>query len=292
MSDTVEREELLKAQRNEISEYQIYSWLAGRISDEKNREILKRIAEDEKKHYGVFREVTGEEVGPRKLRVFWFKIISRVFGLSFGLRLMEKGEEVTRRVYSRLKEELPEVADVILDEQKHEAELLGMIQEERIEYAGSIVLGLNDALVELSGALAGLTFALQNSNIIAMTGFITGVAASMSMAASGFLSARENESEDDATNPLKSAAYTGITYLITVMILILPYLLIGNVYLAFGIMVAESVLIILLYNFYITTAKGVGLWKRFGTMAVISVGVAGISFLVGILARKMFGVEV
>jgi VIT1/CCC1 family predicted Fe2+/Mn2+ transporter len=33
-------------------------------------------------------------------------------------------------------------------------------------YLGSIVLGLNDALVELTGVLAGLTLALQNSEII------------------------------------------------------------------------------------------------------------------------------
>ena len=75
--------------------------------------------------------------------------------LSFGLRLMERGERLTQSVYARLKEQYPQLADVLLDEQRHETEILGLIEEERIAYAGSVVLGLNDALVELTGALAG-----------------------------------------------------------------------------------------------------------------------------------------
>ena len=291
MEQKIMRRQLLAAQRNEISEYHTYKWLAKSIRDNKNREVLEHIAEDELKHYKVFRRLTKTDVKPRKFRTFFFQIISRVFGLSFGLRLMERGEEVTQDLYSRLKTELPELADILLEEQKHESNILDLLRDERIEYAGSIVLGLNDALVELTGALAGLTFALRDSRVIAMVGFITGVAASMSMAASEFLSAREEADVNTSKSPMKSATYTGIAYIITVMLLISPYLLLGNVYVALGTMMAMSLVIILSYNFYIATAKGVGLWHRFGTMAAISLSVAGISFLVGIIARKIFGVD-
>ena len=47
-----------------------------------------------------------------------------------------------------------------------------------------MVLGLNDALVELTGTIAGLTFVLTNTTLIAMAGIITGIAATLSMAAS------------------------------------------------------------------------------------------------------------
>ncbi len=286
------RRHLLAAQRNEISEFQTYSWLAQNVRDEKNQNVLQRIADEELNHYNTFKRVTQTDVKPRKFSVFWYKLLSRVLGLSFGLRLMERGEEVTQHLYTQLKENVPELADVLLDEQKHEAEILGMIEEERIQYAGSIVLGLNDALVELTGALAGLTFALRDSNIIAMAGFVTGVAASMSMAASEYLSSREESDTHAVKNPLKSSAYTGVTYIVTVLILILPYLVIHNVYGALATMLGISLLIILSYNFYIATAKGLGLWRRFLTMALISLGVAGISFLVGLLARRAFGVDV
>jgi VIT1/CCC1 family predicted Fe2+/Mn2+ transporter len=284
------QKQLLNAQCNEISEYHTYAWLAERIQNTKNREILERISKEEHQHYELLKRLTQRDIKPRKLRVLWYKLISRIFGLSFGLRLMEQGEEIGQNVYCKLKEEHPEFADLYLDEQRHESEVLGLIEEERIAYAGSIVLGLNDALMELTGALAGLTFALQNSRLIAMTGFITGIAASMSMAASWFLSAREET--DDSKNPLKSAAYTGTAYIITVLILILPYLLLRNVYVAVVIMMGMSVLIIFGYNFYITTAKGLRFWRRFSEMAAISVGVACISFLIGVVIRTFFGVEI
>jgi VIT1/CCC1 family predicted Fe2+/Mn2+ transporter len=292
MPPKVTREELLSAQRNELSEYRTYKWLAGRTRNDRNRQILERIAEDERGHYQVFRRLSQTDVEPSKPKMLWYRLISRALGLSFGLRLMERGEHVTQRVYSRLKAELPELADVILDEQRHEGELLSLIEEEKLQYAGSIVLGLNDALVELTGALAGLTFALQNGRVIAMAGFVTGVAASMSMAASAFLSTREEADEGSSRTPSKSAAYTGVTYIVTVLFLILPYLLLSNVYESLLTMIALSIIIILSYNFYITTAKGVGLWGRFGTMAGMSLAVACISFLVGILARPLFGVDI
>lgn len=292
MKHAVSREQLLDAQRNEASEYETYSWLASRVRDESNRAILERIAGEERRHYEVFKRLTGTDVGPRRSSVFWYRTLSRGLGLSFGLRLMERGERLTQSVYARLKEQYPQLADVLLDEQRHETEILGLIEEERIAYAGSVVLGLNDALVELTGALAGLTLALRNGQVIAMTGLITGVAASMSMAASAFLSSREEADRQEGRSPLKSAAYTGAAYIATVIVLILPYLLISSVFWALAVMMALSILVILSYNFYIATAKGTPLWRRFGTMAGISLAVAVISFLFGMAARTIFGVDV
>lgn len=292
MKHSVSREQLLDAQRNEASEYETYSWLASRVRDESNRAILERIAGEERRHYEVFKRLTGTDVGPRRSSVFWYRTLSRGLGLSFGLRLMERGERLTQSVYARLKEQYPQLADVLLDEQRHETEILGLIEEERIAYAGSVVLGLNDALVELTGALAGLTLALRNGQVIAMTGLITGVAASMSMAASAFLSSREEADRQEGRSPLKSAAYTGAAYIATVIVLILPYLLISSVFWALAVMMALSILVILSYNFYIATAKGTPLWRRFGTMAGISLAVAVISFLFGMAARTIFGVDV
>jgi VIT1/CCC1 family predicted Fe2+/Mn2+ transporter len=292
MESGTTQKKLQTAQQNEINEYHTYEWLARRIKDPGNRGIISRIARDELGHYEVLKKITQTDIQPQKIRVFWYRFISRILGLSFGLRLMEKGEKVAESVYSRLKEDIPELADVFMDEQRHEAEILGMIKEEHIEYAGSMVLGLNDALMELTGALAGLTFALQNSKIIAITGFITGLAASMSMAASEYLSVREEADENTTKSSLRSAIYTGVSYIVTVLILISPYLLLKNIYVSLGFMMGLSVLIILSYNFYIATAKGLRLWRRFGEMAIISLCVAGISFLVGIIVRTAFNVEI
>ena len=291
MANPTDPRQLLRLQRNEISEHLTYQWLARRIRNESNRAVLERIANDELEHYRILKRLTGRDVRPRMARVRLYSWVSRLFGLSFGLRLMERGEGMAETLYGRMKEQVPDLAKPFLDEQKHEADLLALIEEERIAYAGSVVLGLNDALMELTGALAGLTLALPNGRIIAMTGFITGVAASMSMAASEYLSAREEADEAAPKNPLKSSAYTGIAYILTVLVLIAPYLLLESVYRAAAVMMGLNLLIILGYNFYITTAKGLPLWRRFGQMALISLGVAGISFLLGTVARQLFGVD-
>ena len=105
----------------------------------------------------------------------------RLLGLTFTVRRMEQDETASAEVYARY----PDMADFVQmarDEERHEQELIGMINEERLEYMGSVVLGLNDALVEFTGALAGFTLALGDSRLIALTGSITGIAAALSMA--------------------------------------------------------------------------------------------------------------
>jgi VIT1/CCC1 family predicted Fe2+/Mn2+ transporter len=53
-----------------------------------------------------------------------------------------------------------------------------------------------------------------------------------------------------------------------------------------------AVLIIFLFNYYISVAKDFDFKKRFGEMAAISLGVAGISFLIGVLIKQFVGVDV
>lgn len=158
-------------------------------------------------------------------------------------------------------------------------------RKEKGIYTGAIVLGLNDALVELTGALAGLTLALQESKTIAITGFIVGCAAALSMAVSEYLSAKEELRQNKKKNPLKSSIYTGITYITTVLILILPYFILSNVYLALSLMLLESILIIFFYTFHISTIKGISPWKKFREMVILSLSVAFISFIIGWLVK-------
>lgn len=290
--DGRQKQLLLKAQCNEITEYHIYRNLARRMRSDNNRRVLERIAAEELSHYNTLKQQTGRDIRPNRAKITLFTVLARLLGLSFGLRLMEKGESLAQAVYAAMQAEGQDTAALLEEEQRHETEILDLIEEELIDYAGSVVLGLNDALMELTGALAGLTFALQNGRLIAMTGFITGVAASMSMAASEFLSAREEADRTQHKKPLKAACYTGIAYIVTVLILIAPYLLMTNVYASAAVMLSLSMLIILTYNFYITTAKGLSLWPRFSEMAGISLCVALISFGIGVLVRKYFGIEI
>lgn len=283
------RNELLKAQKNEITEYNVYKNIAKILPDEENRRIVKEIGEDEKRHYEIWKGYTGKEVKPNRLQIWFYTTISRLFGFTFGFKLMELGEERAQVNYQKIEKEIPEASDVIEDESDHEDKLLKMLDEEQLIYSGSVVLGLNDALVELTGALAGLTLAFRDVNIIALSGLITGIAASLSMAASEYLSTASEETEKE---PLRAAVYTGIAYVITVALLILPYFLLDNEYICLAISLTTSVLIIALFNFYISVAKDQPFGKRFLGMAGLSLGVAAISFILGFLIRNWLGVDI
>ena len=276
-------------QRIEITEHNIYKRLAKSIKDPENSKILDQIADDELRHYEDWKKYTQREIKPNMWDVWKYYLISRIFGFTFGIKLMENGEEKAQENYGRLKGKIPDIDNWIHEEEVHEQRLLGMLDEERLRYAGSVVLGLNDALVELTGALAGLTLALQNVKLIALSGLITGIAASLSMAASEYLATR---SEDTDKHPVRAAIYTGIAYIITVVLLVLPYLLIQNYIIDLIITLTVAVLIIAVFNYYISVAKDEPFRPRFLEMAGLSLGVATFSFIIGYFIRQWLGVEV
>ena len=281
--------QLLALQQEEINGYHTYNRLSKIVKDKNNSKILKRIAGEEFKHYKIWKEYTRQEVSPNKWKIRFFFWVSKLFGLTFGIRLMEQGEEKVQIEYENLIKAIPEAADVLADEEKHEDELLDMLDEQSLQYAGSVVLGLNDALVELTGALAGLTFAFQNTNLIALAGLITGISASLSMAASEYLSVKSDES---GQNPLRSALYTGIAYVFTVIMLILPYLLATNYYISLTWTIVNAILIIAVFNYYISVVRGYNFRQRFLEMATISLGVALLSFVIGNLIRTWIGIDI
>jgi VIT1/CCC1 family predicted Fe2+/Mn2+ transporter len=276
-------------QRNEITEHGIYSRLAKRMKKPSNAKLLTRIAADEKTHYDFWKSITKKEVKPSRIKLFKYYWFARLFGVTFGVKLMERGEAGAQLAYGRIARFVPRARAIQRDEERHENELLKTFDEELLRYVGSIVLGLNDALVELTGALAGLTFALRNTRLIALAGLVTGLAASLSMAASAYLSSKADEGEK---NSLKSAVYTGITYVLTVLVLISPYLLLSDYTLCLAIALTLSVLIILAFTYYTAVAKDLPFARRFLEMAGISISVAAISFGIGSAVRLLLGIEV
>ena len=280
---------ILTAQRNEITEYFIYSGLARSCRDPHNAVVLQRIADEEKVHYGFWREHTRQDVQPSQGKTRWYVFLAKTLGLTFSIKLMEQGEERAQVTYDSIARVLPEARRIAEDEDRHEHQLIAMIDEERLRYVGSMVLGLNDALVELTSALAGFTLAMRNTRLIGMIGLITGIAASLSMAASEYLSTRSEESGQD---PVKASLYTGSAYVLTVVLLILPFFLLQGYLAALGVTLLMAVLIILVFTFYISVARDMPFKRHFGEMAGISLGVAALSFGIGFLVREFLGIEV
>lgn len=278
----------LSAQKTEITEYHIYKKLARRTRSEKNAQVLNKIAEQEKQHAAFWESKTGVKVKPDKWRLYRTYFMARFLGLAFALKLMESREGTGAENYSRQAKYFPEAAEFAKEEGEHERAILKMLEGGNLTFVGSVVLGLNDALVELTGALAGFTLALGETKVISLAGLVTGISAALSMAASEYLSTK---AEGD-TRAKESALYTGIAYLGTVILLILPFFLVNNKFLALGIVLVTALLIIYGFNFYVAVVKELNFKKRFFEMAAISMSVAAFSFLVGFALKSLLGVDV
>jgi VIT1/CCC1 family predicted Fe2+/Mn2+ transporter len=106
------------------------------------------------------------------------------------------------------------------------------------------------------------------------------------MGASEYLSA----SHEKHKNAGKAAGYTATAYIFTVFLLILPFLLSPNAFISLGMTLGIAIVIIAVFNYYVAVAKDFSFKRRFIEMAGISLGVAAISFLIGVLVKTTVGV--
>jgi VIT1/CCC1 family predicted Fe2+/Mn2+ transporter len=285
--------QILSVQREEITVVEIYQRIASTIDDSHNSDVLRGIAGEEREHYNFWKGYTATDIFPDRFRVLTSYIILRVLGFTFTLKFLASRH--ARDVNKVVIEAIPDAETILRKDEAHKkqiAALTDILDEERLHYISSIVLGLNDAIVEFTGMLAGLTFALQASKLIAITGLVAGISASLSMAATEYLSRRSEESHDKRLKPSKAAIYTGITYFVTVALLLLPFIVITSPYIALPFTLATALIIIFGFTFYLSVAKSLDFRKRFAEMAIISMGIALLSFILGIGVRLVLHVTV
>src|SRR5512139_3413763 len=107
LSESV-RQQVLTFQQTEITEHHIYKRLAKRIRSPENAKIIEQIAEDELRHYNGWKKYTNQDVEPRWPIVWFYYFISVVFGFTFGIKLMEQGEEAAQGNYAAVSADIPE----------------------------------------------------------------------------------------------------------------------------------------------------------------------------------------
>jgi len=280
----------LVQQKNEINDYTLYTALASREKVSHNKKVYENIAQEEKEHYEFWREITGKSIKANHFLVSWYIFLASVFGTSFALKLAEKREKGAEAFYLSLFDTYPQAKEIYAQEMKHEKELIDMLHDKKLLYAGAIVLGMNDALVELTGTLSGIALAFDKSLVVGVTGAIMGIAASMSMAGSSYLEAKESPVE--GISPNIYAAYTGFSYILTTLFLVLPFFLIASITSALVTMFIAAFIAIVLYNFYISVAKEQSFYQRTSQMFIITFGVALISFAIGYVVHHYLGIEI
>jgi vacuolar iron transporter family protein len=201
---------------------------------------------------------------------------------------MEGGEGQAQVNYEQISRRIPAAHAVMMDEEKHERELVSLIDEERLKYVGAVIRGLNEALIELTAALSGLTLALHNPSYIALAGLVTGLAMTFSLGGTEYLATK---SEGSHHHPVKAALYTSAANLVTVVFLIYPYFIFSNPYYSLGLMLISAVLVIYIFNYYVSTVRGLDIRRTFTEMFFVSLGISVLAFIIGYLARIAFHLD-
>lgn len=279
---------LLKYQKNEITEHLAYLNLA-KMSKGKNAVILKKIAGDELCHYNQFRKYTGKDVRPDKVKVFFYSFVTIVLGLTFTMKMMENGEEAAEENYEAIEDQYPEIGKIIVDEVNHEKLLLAEIEEEHLHYLGSIALALNNSAQEFTGIAVGLTFALQNAKATGSTTLVSGLAATLAMMASEYLSQKTETHGGVKGSPLKAALYAGGIYLYMVMLIVTPYFIFQNHINAMLVTISAVFIVMVMFSFFMSVVKDLKFGKILLEGLAITVMVVIASYGIGMLASKYLG---
>lgn len=282
------RKQILNLQRSEITGHMVYTLLSRSTKDKNSKVILERISSDELLHYMRWKEYTGVDTKPYRFKVIFYNLLIKLLGHTFALKTMTRVERREQAAYSLISNTIETADKVFKEEHRHENDLISMIDDDRLQHTSEMIRGFNVAVVEMTGVLAGFSFALGNTDVIILAGIITGVAITLSVASTEYLAAK---SEGGKRTPFRSAVYSGITNITAVIFLIFPFFVISNVYISLVFVIINAIIVIAGFNYYISVAKDVSFRSRFLEMVLISLGVAGLAFIIGLIARSYLNIE-
>jgi VIT1/CCC1 family predicted Fe2+/Mn2+ transporter len=277
---------------DELLDHELYARLAARERNERNRKLLEELARDELRHHLFWSKLAGPVrlgLGGRlKLRLLLS--LSRLAGKTFTIKLLERGEAATVGEYRRAAAELggelaAELARVIEDEERHESELAGSLDELVVRQLGSIALGVSDAIIELTGVLAGFAGYTGSPLQVAAAGLIVGVSAALSMAAAAYSQAKHERGK----NPRTAAAFTGLFYMLTVLALVAPLLLGVPASIGVALSLACALAILAAFSFYSAVVMERPFLREYLENAAVIMAVSLVGYAFGQIVKELTG---
>jgi VIT1/CCC1 family predicted Fe2+/Mn2+ transporter len=284
---------------NEITEHFTYARLARMENNPANRAALEKLSAQEQSHYEFWKSLlahedprAAERIRPR-MAVVWMMAGLRTFlGVTFITKFLEIHEKGAVAKYEAARAIVPaehqaRFNEIIEDEKSHERTFIAELKEARVSYMGFIVLGLADAIVEITGVHAGFLGVTGDTLIAGVAGVIVGFAAAISMGSAAYLQAKE----DPEKSPIVSAFATGISYFVSVILLALPYFLIRTMIPAFTLSTSIGILLIAGFTYYGAVVFDRGFWREFGEAAGLMLATAVATFFWGAIIGKIFHIN-
>ena len=282
-----------EAALDEFREYVVYSTLARMERRGDRRAVLERLAEQELNHFRFWSRFA--EVRPGRwvwVYAYFMAFLRLLFGITFVAKLLERGEEAAIARYRSVEHLLPEgdreaLRRIIKDEEEHERSLIAQIDDVIVKYMGALVLGLADAIIEITGAHAG-TLGTTNSTIVAgVIGLIVGMGAAISMASASYLQTKH----EVGRSPAVAALVTGVGYIFAVALMSLPYFLVHDIYLAFGASISVGVVLAFVLTFQAAVYAERDFKFEFLQTVGLLLGTAFLTYFVGDWLGTFFGIR-
>ena len=157
--------------------------------------------------------------------------------------------------------------------------------QKQFDSKSAIILGMHDALVSLTGLIAGLYFAFTNTDIIVISCIISSITASLSMGAANYLAVKTV----NRFHAIKAALYTASAYMTTCVLLIFPFFAIKNQGTAFIAVLITAIFIIYFFNKFFYSRQN--FYKHFFEMLIICTSVSLVAFGIGSIAKYFFGIQ-
>ena len=280
---------------HEFTDSKLYERLSKTVSSTSPfAGVLMHLSETEHVHYEFWKKYAPEEE-PKvdKVKLYWVLFLRRVLGLTFASRFLDRHESSVVKEYQALAGLIPEAdkaafEEMVADEEEHEKEFAQKIESSAIRYISFVVLGLADALVEITGIHAGSLGIYDKTEIAGLAGVIAGAAASLAMASAAFAQAKQGFQGSARL----SAVYTGISYFVTAIILAAPYFLTPNMIYALGTSLSLAVVILALISYYSTVISGKPFLRDFLEILLIMLGVTVALYCFGYFIRVSTGITI
>jgi VIT1/CCC1 family predicted Fe2+/Mn2+ transporter len=279
---------------DEYSDYLMYRSLAKKVKEKDLADVLEHLAEREYKHYLFWKKyLKDKEPKVNSLRLHLVNLFRIIFGLTFAVRYLERHEEDVIKRYRTVAHLIPEqdrteYQEMLADEEHHEKEFSSRIESSTVRYISFIVLGLADALVEISGIHAGSLGIYNSTEIAGLAGIIAGAAASLAMASAAFAQAKQGFQGSAKL----SALYTGVSYFITAVILASPYFMTKDMIEALGVSLLLAVIILVVTTYYGAVIRAQPFTKDFAEITLIMFGATATLYIFGYFIRLTTGITV
>jgi len=280
---------------DEYADFTLYDRLAKRVAHNTSfAEALRQLSVTEKKHYEFWRRyIPDEKPKFSRAKLYLILLLHTIFGITFAVRYLERHESVVIKQYKSVADIIPTedrdtFKEIIAEEEQHEKAFRERVQSAAVNYISFVVLGLADALVEITGIHAGSLGIYNSTEIAGIAGIIAGGAASLAMASAAFAQAKQGFQGSARL----SAIYTGVSYFVTAVALATPYFLTRVMLNALSVSLFVAVIILALATYYSSVISFKPFRRDFIEILLIMFGVTVALFFFGEFIRQITGITI